>query len=63
MKFLCFRAAGDYEKKARIGLMEQKQAMESNLLSITRDVEKMRAELAGSNARPWASGTYKYIPK
>ncbi|KAJ8442940.1 hypothetical protein Cgig2_022306 [Carnegiea gigantea] len=50
------RAAVDYEKKARIGLMEQKQAMESNLLSITRDVEKMRAELAGSNARPWASG-------
>lgn len=50
------RAAIDYEKKGSIELMEQRQAMEKNLVSMAREVEKLRAELANSDARPWASG-------
>lgn len=50
------RSALDYEKKSRIGLMEQKQAMEHNMLSMTREAEKMRVELATGNTRPWNAG-------
>ncbi|KAL2899520.1 Protein FLX-like 3 [Bienertia sinuspersici] len=50
------RTAIDYEKKAKIALMEQKQAMENNMISMAREVEKLRAELTSSNGRPWASG-------
>ncbi|KAI7985912.1 Protein FLX-like 3 [Camellia lanceoleosa] len=50
------RTAIDYEKKANIELMEQRQAMENNLVSMAREVEKLRAELANSDGRPWATG-------
>ncbi|KAA8540297.1 hypothetical protein F0562_024140 [Nyssa sinensis] len=50
------RTAIDYEKKANIELMEQKQAMEKNLVSMAREVEKLRAELANADARPWGAG-------
>uniref|UniRef100_A0A5B6ZSU0 Protein FLX-like 3 n=1 Tax=Davidia involucrata TaxID=16924 RepID=A0A5B6ZSU0_DAVIN len=49
------RTAIDYEKKANIELMEQKQAMEKNLVSMAREVEKLRAELANADARPWGA--------
>lgn len=51
------RSAIDYEKKAKIALHEQKQAMENNLISMAREVEKLRAELTSNNGRPWAAGT------
>lgn len=50
------RSAIDYEKKAKIALHEQKQAMENNLISMAREVEKLRAEFTSSNGRPWAAG-------
>ncbi|XP_021754510.1 protein FLX-like 3 [Chenopodium quinoa] len=50
------RTAIDYEKKAKIALHEQKQAMENNMISMAREVEKLRAELTSSNGRPWAGG-------
>lgn len=50
------RSAIDYEKKAKIALMEQKQAMENNMISMAREVEKLRAELTSSNGRPWGAG-------
>ncbi|KNA04244.1 hypothetical protein SOVF_201470 [Spinacia oleracea] len=50
------RSAIDYEKKAKIALHEQKQAMENNLISMAREVEKLRAELTSNNGRPWAAG-------
>lgn len=37
-------------------LMEQRQAMEKNLVSMAREVEKLRAEHANADVRPWASG-------
>ncbi|KAF3450618.1 hypothetical protein FNV43_RR06707 [Rhamnella rubrinervis] len=53
------RTAVDYEKKANIELMEQRQAMEKNLVSMAREVEKLRAEIAGIDGRPWgAAGSY-----
>lgn len=53
------RAAIDYEKKVNIELMEQRQAMEKNLVSMAREVEKLRAEVANSDGRGWsASGPY-----
>ncbi|XVF74419.1 hypothetical protein PTKIN_Ptkin13bG0109300 [Pterospermum kingtungense] len=50
------RTAIDYEKKANIELMEQRQAMEKNMVSMAREVEKLRAELANMDGRPWAAG-------
>ncbi|KAB2093982.1 hypothetical protein ES319_A02G126600v1 [Gossypium barbadense] len=50
------RTAIDYEKKANIELMEQRQAMEKNMVSMAREVEKLRAELSSVDARPWAAG-------
>ncbi|KAL8056092.1 hypothetical protein ABFX02_04G097400 [Erythranthe guttata] len=48
------RNAIDYEKRAKIELMEQRQAMEKNMVTMAREVEKLRSELA--NSRPWSSG-------
>ncbi|KAL9460894.1 hypothetical protein AB3S75_003985 [Citrus x aurantiifolia] len=50
------RGAVDYEKKANIELMEQRQAMEKNLVSMAREVEKLRAELTNFDGRPWGVG-------
>ncbi|KAL4386618.1 hypothetical protein GQ457_09G005660 [Hibiscus cannabinus] len=50
------RNAIDYEKKANIELMEQRQAMEKNMVSMAREVEKLRAELSIMDGRPWAAG-------
>ncbi|GMH22057.1 hypothetical protein Nepgr_023900 [Nepenthes gracilis] len=50
------RTTIDYEKKANIELMEQRQAMEKNLVSMAREVEKLRAENASTD-RPWG-GSY-----
>ncbi|KAL5579508.1 hypothetical protein UlMin_011950 [Ulmus minor] len=50
------RAAVDFEKKANIELVEQRQAMENNLLSMAREVEKLRAELTSIDSRPWGAG-------
>lgn len=51
------RTAIDYEKKANIELVEQRQAMESNLVTMAREVEKLRAELASVDRRPpWGAG-------
>ncbi|XP_075494142.1 protein FLX-like 3 [Primulina tabacum] len=46
----------DYEKNANIELREQRQAMEKNMVTMARDVEKLRSELANSGARSWSSG-------
>ncbi|KAG8388386.1 hypothetical protein BUALT_Bualt02G0120500 [Buddleja alternifolia] len=50
------RSAIDYEKNAHIELMEQRQAKEKNLVTMAREVEKLRSELANSGARPWSAG-------
>ncbi|KAM6548716.1 hypothetical protein CsatB_020392 [Cannabis sativa] len=50
------RTAVEYEKKANIELMEQRQAMEKNLVSMAREVEKLRAELTNADGRPWGAG-------
>ncbi|EXC11118.1 hypothetical protein L484_004540 [Morus notabilis] len=50
------RTAVDYEKKANIELVEQRQAMEKNLVSMAREVEKLRAELHSIDSRPWGAG-------
>nr|XP_043624311.1 protein FLX-like 3 [Erigeron canadensis]XP_043624312.1 protein FLX-like 3 [Erigeron canadensis]XP_043624313.1 protein FLX-like 3 [Erigeron canadensis] len=50
------RDAIDYEKKGGIELMEQRQAMEKNLVSMAREVEKLRAELTNTDVGPWIAG-------
>ncbi|KAI3716351.1 hypothetical protein L6452_23626 [Arctium lappa] len=50
------RAAIDYERKGGIELMEQRQAMEKNLVSMAREVEKLRAELTNTDVGPWGAG-------
>lgn len=46
----------DYEKKANMEFMEQRQSMEKNLVSMAREVEKLRAELASADSRHWGGG-------
>ncbi|XP_010462362.1 PREDICTED: protein FLX-like 3 [Camelina sativa] len=50
------RDAIDYEKKEKFELMEQRQTMEKNMVSMAREVEKLRAELATVDSRPWGFG-------
>ncbi|KAJ6807812.1 protein FLX-like 3 isoform X1 [Iris pallida] len=49
------RTAFEYEKKGNVELMEQRQAMEKNLVSMAREVEKLRAG-GNTDGRPWAVG-------
>lgn len=46
----------DYEKKANMDIMEQSQSMQKNLVSMAREVEKLRAELANADGRHWGAG-------
>ncbi|GER46936.1 protein kinase PKN/PRK1 [Striga asiatica] len=50
------RSAIDYEKKANVELMVQRQSMEKNLVSMAREIEKLHSELANSGARPVSAG-------
>ncbi|PIA43067.1 hypothetical protein AQUCO_02000486v1 [Aquilegia coerulea] len=50
------RSAFEYEKKANVELMEQREAMQKNLVTMAREVEKLRADLASSDGRPWGPG-------
>lgn len=56
VSFWFHRTMVDYEKKANIEFMEQRQSMEKNLVSMAREVEKLRAELASSDGRHWGAG-------
>lgn len=40
--------------------MEQRQAMEKNLVSMAREVEKLRVELTNTDAGSWGAGIYHY---
>lgn len=50
------RNAFEYEKAANNEQMHQMQAMEKNLLSMAREVEKLRAQLATADKRVHGSG-------
>ena len=52
-----FRSAFEYEKKGNLDLMEQRQIMEKNLVSMAREIEKLRADLASIDGRPWGAGS------
>lgn len=51
------RTAYEYEKKANAELMEQRQVMEKNLVSMARELEKLRTELE-KRARGPGAGAY-----
>lgn len=48
---LLFRRVYDYEKKGNEELVEQNRAMEKNLISMAREIEKLRAEQASGERR------------
>ncbi|XP_042399040.1 protein FLX-like 3 [Zingiber officinale] len=53
------RMSVEYEKKSNFELMEQRQSMEKNMVSMVREIEKLRAELASAEGRTQAaSGSY-----
>ncbi|XP_030526247.1 protein FLX-like 3 isoform X2 [Rhodamnia argentea] len=54
------RSTVEYERKANIELVEQRQAMENTLVSMAREVEKLRAELAAGDVRSWGAGGGPY---
>lgn len=49
------RAAIEYEKKGYSENYEQGQVMENNLISMAREVEKLRAEVANAEKRARAT--------
>ena len=56
MSFLTFRAAIDYEKKGYTENYEHGQVMEKKLISMARELEKLRAEIANVEKRSRAAG-------
>ncbi|URE27160.1 hypothetical protein MUK42_16778 [Musa troglodytarum] len=50
------RMSIEYEKKGNFELMEQRQSMEKNLVSMAREIEKLRADLANADGRPRGVG-------
>lgn len=49
------RAAIEHEKKTRVSNLEQRQAMEKNMVSMARTLEKLHAELANAEKRARAA--------
>jgi len=49
------RAAVEYEKKAHAENFEQSQVMQKNMVSMSREAEKLRAELANAEKRARAA--------
>ncbi|KAL3510790.1 hypothetical protein ACH5RR_030191 [Cinchona calisaya] len=54
------RRAFEFEKKSNEELVEQNQTMEKNLVSMAREIEKLRAEQASSNRRAHGPGVGGY---
>ncbi|XP_077238226.1 protein FLX-like 4 [Tasmannia lanceolata] len=54
------RAAFEYEKGLNMQQVEQMQAMENNLVSMAREVEKLRAEVSTAEKRAHAPNPYVY---
>ncbi|KAF9593198.1 hypothetical protein IFM89_020494 [Coptis chinensis] len=52
------REAFEYEKKANLEQMEQKQVMEKNLITLARELEKLRAELSSDQRARAIGGIY-----
>lgn len=56
------RAAFEYEKKANAELLEQRGVMEKNLVSMAREMEKLRAELTNADMKArvgsYSGGSY-----
>ena len=53
-----FRRAFEYEKKANEEQVEQKQAMEKNLVSMAREIEKLRTEQLSVDRRAYGLGMF-----
>lgn len=49
------RAAVEFEKKAHAENLEQSQVMESHMVSMAQEIEKLRAELANAEKRARAA--------
>ncbi|CAN6326061.1 unnamed protein product [Urochloa humidicola] len=50
------RNACELERKGNFELVEQRKAMEKNMISMTQEIEQMRAELTKFEVRPWGTG-------
>ncbi|CAL4905061.1 unnamed protein product [Urochloa decumbens] len=50
------RNACELERKGNFELVEQRKAMEKNMISMAQEIEQMRAELAKFEVRPWGAG-------
>ncbi|CAN6339922.1 unnamed protein product [Urochloa humidicola] len=50
------RNACELERKGNFELVEQRKAMEKNMISMAKEIEQMRAELAKFEVRPWGTG-------
>ena len=55
LSFLAFRTAIEYEKKGYAENYEHGQVMEKKLVSMARELEKLRAEMANAEKRARAA--------
>ncbi|CAN0878007.1 Protein FLX-like 3 [Linum grandiflorum] len=56
LRLCVIRGAIEYEKQANVELIEQRQGLERNMVSMAREVEKLRAERVSANPRSWDTG-------
>lgn len=52
-----YRNAIEYEKKTHASNLEQRQAMDKNMIIMVREVEKLRVELSNAEKRARAAVT------
>lgn len=50
------RNACESEQKGNFELVEQRKAMEKSMVSMSQEIQQMRAELASFDGRPWGTG-------
>lgn len=59
---MCYiRRALEYEKKANDEQVQQKDAMEKNLMSMAREIEKLRTEQMSMDRRGHGLGKWLYL--
>ncbi|TKW07141.1 hypothetical protein SEVIR_7G288100v4 [Setaria viridis] len=56
LELIHVRTACELERKGNFELVEQRKAMEKNMISMAQEIEQMRAELAKFEVRPWGTG-------
>lgn len=58
MVLLFGRRAFEYEKTRNVELMEHRQTMEKNMVSMAREIEMLRTNMGNAERRPMGGGKF-----